>query len=354
MRNFTIKKGQRNKLLLQVCFFLLAGLVPSVVHPQNYRNIDAYLEDFRKNEMFIKKSLIDYTITIVESQMDSRSRVTAARIIEKIENINTILKNTDRGYKGNTELRDSFIKMNEKTLESLKNGSLILNDYDYQSSLTLSEIKENLTEKEKLFLSYYEELKNYEQSKKYFGKSHRVVFKKKQRKNILEYNARQNLLFYKINVIDEKLTKVITAVDKKGFTDCMTMIGVMHQDIMVRTAEYKNYFADNSLNEANIGYANFINSQNVQLQILFNDYATAYEELRLLKNSTAPETTEIVAAYNQTVRDYNAKKNLFYALFNQLQATKQTMYDKWFVINASFLKKNGEFDNIHERYAFVD
>ena len=33
-------------------------------------------------------------------------------------------------------------------------------------------------------------------------------------KNILQYNAYQNILFYKMNVIDEKLTSVVTAKDK--------------------------------------------------------------------------------------------------------------------------------------------
>jgi hypothetical protein len=340
--------------LLKVGLFLFVGILSTNLHSQNYRTIDAYLEDFGKNEMFIKKALMDYTVTIVESQLDSRSKVTSQRIVEKIENINKILKTTDKGFQGNTSLRDSFIKMNERTMQSLKNGSLILTDYDYQSNLSLPEIGENLNRKEQEMMNYYQELENYEKDKKYFGTCYKFHFKSPVGKNILEYNAQQNILFYKLNVMDEKLTKVITAMDRKGFMDCMNMIALMHEQIMLKTAQYNNYFRDNSLNEANIEYSTFINNQQAQLADLFNEYVTEYESLQALKNSKAPETNENVAQYNQTVRTYNAKKNAFYAVFDKLQATKNTMYNNWFVTNAEFLKHNGEFEALHGKFAYND
>lgn len=353
MKNTTTQNSKKSSLL-KVGLFLFVGLLTANLQAQNYRTIDAYLEDFGKNEMFIKKALMDYTVTIVESQRDSRSKVTAARIIEKIENMNALLMRTDKGFQGNTSLRDSFIKMNEKTVQSLKNGSLILCDYDYQSNLSLPEIGENLSRKETEMMNYYQELQNYEREKKYFGSCYRFHFKSPVGKNILEYNAYQNILFYKLNVMDEKLTKVITAVDQKGFNECMNMIALMHQQILEKTTKYNNYFKDNSLNEANIQYANFINDQKTKLATLFNEYATGYQTLQALKNSNAPETSENINAYNEAVRNYNAKKNMFYAVFNDLQNTKKTMYDNWFNVNSEFLKHNGEFDNIHTKFAYND
>lgn len=356
MKNSTINSPKRS-FLLQAAFLLFVGLLPAVSLSQNYRTVDAYIEDFGKNEMFIKKAMMDYTITIVESQLDSRAKTTAARIIDKITNINNVLRKTDKGFNGNTTLRDSFIKMNEKTIACLSNGSLILNDYDYQSSLSLPEIGENLSRKEAEMMGYYQSLQDYDRDKRSFGLAYKLHFKKPTGKNILEYNAYQNILFYKLNVMDEKLTKVVAAMDKKGFNDCMNMIALMHNDIMAKTASFNNYFKDNSLNNANIEYANLINNQTTQLSGLFNDYATANENLQALKKleaAEAPETPESIRVYNETVRDYNTKKNLFYAVFNDIQKTKDMMYDRWLVVNATFLKNNGEFENLHGQYAFND
>lgn len=357
MKNSTIKNSPKSSLLATAFFLLFVGLLPLISQSQNYRTIDAYMEDFGKNEMFIKKAMMDYTITIVESQLDSRSKATAARIVDKITNINNLLRKTDKGFEGNAMLRDSFIKMNELTIQSLNNGSLILNDYDYQSNLSLAEIGENLNKKESEMLAYYQSLQTYDSDRRSFGLQYRLHFKKPIGKNILEYNAHQNILFYKLNVMDEKLTKVVTAMDKKGFDECMNMIALMHQDIMTKTAGYTNYFKDNSLNNANIAYANLINNQRTQLSNLFNEYASAYEILQQLKKSTnaeAPDTEESAAVYNETVKDYNAKKNMFYAVFNDLQKTKDAAYDNWLVTNATFLKNNGEFENLHDRYASND
>ncbi len=351
MKNYTFKNSSINGFLAKVSFIVFVGLFPSVLQSQNYRTVEAYMVDFGKNEMFIKKAMMDYTVTIVESQLDTRSKSTASKIIDKINNINSVLKKTDKGFQGNTLLRKSFIKMNQLTIQSLTNGSLILNDYEYQSNLSLPEIGENLNRKEIELLGYYQGLKNYDTDKRNFGSCYKLRFKRSTGKNILEYNAHQNILFYKLNVIDEKLTKVVAAMDKKGFADCMNMIAFMHQDITNKTSDYKNYFKDNSLNDANIQYANLINDQRSQLSGLFNEYIAAYETLNALKKSTAPQSSNSIAVYNESARNYNAKKNLFYTAFSDIQKTKDLMYDKWLVVNATFLKNNGEFDNLHDKYA---
>jgi hypothetical protein len=356
MKNSTLINSTKSNSKMML-LFLFVGLFPTLVQSQNYRTINAYMEDFGKNEMFIKKALMDYTVTIVESQLDSRSKSTASKIIEKINNINNLLRRTDKGFQGNTMLRDSFIKMNELTIQSLSNGSLILNDYGYQSNLSLPEIGENLNKREAEMLAYYRGLQNYEQDKKAFASNFKLHFKKPVGKNILEYNALQNIMFYKLNVMDEKLTKVVTDMDKKGFDDCMDMIAVMNQEIVEKTNAHKNYFKDNSLNEANVEYSKLISNQGKQLSTLFNDYAVAYENLQQLKksnNAEAADTNESIEVYNESVREYNNKKNLFYAVFNDVQKTKDAMYNKWLAVNANFLKNNGQFENLHDTYAIND
>ena len=351
MKNSTITFGQKSFLNTLVCLILFVGL-PTLSYSQEYRNIEAYMDDFAKNELFVKKSFMDYSVTIVESQLYSRTQYTAERIITKLENLNTQLRKTNKGFEGNTLLRDSFIAMNQKTIDCLKNGSLILDDYDYQSKLSLPEIGENLNRKESQLIAYYEEVKNYENTKKMFAFSYKMHFTPSKGKNILRYNAYQNILFYKMNVIDEKLTAVVTSKDKKGFADCMDMIALMHNEIMAKTAQYKSEFKDTSLNDANVAYSNFIAGQKSTLADLFNQYVDQYNHLQTLKNSS--ETKESVTAYNNAVSNYNAAKNSFYAVFNKVQADKGTLYTNWLATNSSFLKNNGKFDSIYERYAFND
>ena len=351
MKKSTIKTGQKSNLQTLISFFLFVGLLPTIIHSQQYRTINAYMDDFAKNELYVKKSLMDYSVSIVESQLYSRTKYTADRIVTKLENMNTILRINNKGFEGNTLLRDSFIKLNQKTIDCLKNGSLILNDYDYQSNLSMLEIGENLSQKESQLIDYYQELKNYEQDKRNFALCYKLHLNTNKRKNILEYNAYQNILFYKMNVMDEKLTSVINAKDKKGFSDCMDMITLMHQQILDKTSEYKYEFKDTSLNDANIEYSNFIAGQKEKLTDLFNNYVDEYNALQALKNSSQPETNETTAAYNYAVKSYNIKKNLFYAVFNNLQSTKEKLYDNWLTINSAFLKNNGQFDSLYEKYA---
>ncbi|WP_291131118.1 hypothetical protein [Flavobacterium sp. UBA7682] len=350
MKNSSFKNILKNNLSSILCLILLVGFAPTSLYSQDYRYINAYMDDFGKNEMFIKKSLMDYSVTIVETQLASRSKATAGKIVEKLESINANLRNNNKGFENNTLLRDSFIKMNQKTIESLLNGSLILNDYDYQSTLSLAEIGVNFNQKEKDLASYYDEMKSYEKNKKAFGTKYNINFKSSNGKNVLEYNAYQNILFYKINVIDQKLTTVIKARDKKGFTDCLNSITVMHEATMVKTTQYNDNFKDNTLNNANIKYSNFINGQKAKFANLFNEYVDEHNALQVLKNSNASQTNETVANYNKVVRNYNAKKNSFYEVYNTIQSAKKILYDSWFVTNGTFLKNNGEFENIHSKY----
>lgn len=354
MKNSTLFLQTANRKSLMFALVALMVLFSRPVHAQDYRTIEAYMDDFGKNEMFVKKALIDYSATIVQSQRDSRSQSTSGRIIDKLASINKNLLANNKGFENNTLLRDSFIKMNEKTIESLKNGSLILNDYDYQSALPFNEILANLTQKEKAMTDYYQEVKNFDKSKRVFGSQFNVGFKNKSEKNVLEYNAKQNFLFYKMNVIDQKLVNLLHAKDQSGVAQCLQLIDAFHQEVLSKTSQYKDVFKDHSLNEANVKFANLIASQKSVLGDLFNDYVTESAKLAALKTSKAPETAAFVAAYNQQVKSFNATKNAFFAAFDQIQATKKAMVDQWVVANSKFLQKNSEFENIHERYTLPD
>ena len=351
MKIYTTKKNTKNNLQTLIYLFIFVGY-PTISYSQDYRNFSAYMNDFAQNELFVKKSLMDYSVSIVRAQLYSRTKATARRIVEKLENINTILKKYDKGFEGNTLLRDSFIRMNQKTIDCLNNGSLILNDYDYQSTLSLIEIEENFNRKEKLLIAYYQELRNYEKDKKIFASCHKMHFQTGKRRNILEYNAYQNILFYKMNVIDEKLSTIIASKDKKGFSDCLDMIEIMQQEVMTKTSEYKDDYKDTSLNDANIEYCNFIAGQKEKLNNLFNDYIDEYNALETLKNSSKPQTKETIVTYNEAVKSYNTKKNLFYTVFNKIQSTKDKLYENWLTINSIFLKNNGQFDSIYQKNAF--
>ena len=186
---------------------------------------------------------------------------------------------------------------------------------------------------------------------KMFASCYKMHFKPGTGKNILKYNAYQNILFYKMNVMDEKLNSVVAAKDKKGFSECMDMIALLHQEIINKTSDYKNEFKDTSLNDANIEYANFIAGQNEKLAGLFNDYIDQYNTLQSLKNSKS-QTPEAITAYNNAVRAYNNKKNSFYLVYDSLQSDKDKMYNDWLVTNSTFLKNNGKFDSIYDKYAF--
>ena len=354
MKNSTILNNSKNNQLSLSLLILLVSMLPNFLQAQDYRYINAYMDDFGKNEMFVKKSLMDYSVSIIESQTYTRSKATSGKIVDKLVNMNLIMKNTNKGFEKNTLLRDSFIKMNEKTIECLKNGSLILDDYDYQSTLSFVEINANMSQKDKDMVSYYQALKNYDTSKRAFGTQYNVSFKGNVGKNILEYNANQNILFYKINVIDQKLSALVKAKDKAGFAECFNNIDALHKKAITKTNLYRDNYKDNSMNDANVKYSNFICRQKVKLTTLFNDFVDEYTMLLVLKNSTKPQTPDVVAAYNQQVKTYNAKKNLFYAVSDAMQVTKKMLYNSWFVTNSKFLQNNSEFENIHDKYTIAD
>jgi hypothetical protein len=341
---------KNNPKFILYWFLLIIMLLPLFSFSQDYRNARAYILDFGKNEMYIKKSLIDYSITIVESHLEPRSIVTSQKIIDKLQNINSVLKSNDKGFNKDISLRDSFINMNEKTIEYLKNGSLILNDYQEQSGLSFTEILNNLNRRQIEVQKYFDELKKYELIKKEFGLKYNIEIRNYNDKNVFEYNSIQNVVFYKINIIDDKLISLINEKDKNGVLMCLNFLDAIYDDLITKTTIHKNDFSDETLNDATIEYGNFIYSQKQKIVPLFIDYVNEYDTFQKIKNEFTTETPESVTQYNLAVRNYNLKKNLFFDALYETQYKKKVMYNNWFITNGSFLKNNVEFENIHDKY----
>ena len=84
----------------------------------------------KKNELFVKESLMEYSLAIMDASSDVRIETTLEKIYNKLENINLNLLKNDIGIGDNnskdTGLRDAFIKLNVKTITLLKNKSLKL------------------------------------------------------------------------------------------------------------------------------------------------------------------------------------------------------------------------------------
>ena len=126
----------------------------------------------------------------------------------------------------------------------------------------------------------------------------------------------------------------------------------MHQEIITKTNLYKNDYKDTTLNDANVEYSNFILGQKDKLNDLFNNYADAYNAVQLLKNPSYTQTKLSIEAYNNAVKTFNNKKNLFYTVFNTIQLNKVKMYNNWLTTNSSFLKNNGHFESIYDKYVY--
>ena len=62
MKNSTLKNNEKSNLILMICLLLFVGY-PTISNSQTYRTINAYMDDFAKNELYVKKSLMDYSVS---------------------------------------------------------------------------------------------------------------------------------------------------------------------------------------------------------------------------------------------------------------------------------------------------
>lgn len=355
MRTTLLKIDKKKYLFFTFLLFITSTI--SFSQEDNsigYRTLKAYVDDFAKNELYIKKSLIEYSNTIIENQLESRSVSTSKKIIEKLKNINSIIRQNDKGFEKNTLLRDSFIKMNEKTIECLSNGTLIMNDYVLLSQLSVSEINTTLSKREVALKSYFEELRQFEKNKKEFGRMNNIKIKSLTGENVLEYNAYQNVLFFKINVLDEKINASIISINDNDFKESIKALDNAYLDVISKTTLYKSTFVDTSLNNENLTYSYFIHSQKKKIIPVFNDFSTAFISLQKLKKTTNNLSQESIEVYNVAVKSYNLKKNALFDILDVIQKNKKIMYNKWLVVNRTFLKNNVKFTDIYEGYTVND
>jgi len=322
---------------------------------QNYRNAKAYITDFGRNELFVKESLMEYSTSIIDASPDDRIQTTLERIYNKLEDVNINLTKNDRGVYGDTGLRDAFIKLNNKTITLLKNKSLKLNDYQVQSNLDYSEIFKNYAYKESEIAKYYSEILNYESTKRDFGLKYKINIRNFNKKNVFEYNAYQNLIFYKLNVLDDKLIQLFKYRKVEDVLECVNFMSSVAQESLTKTDLFKDDFTDTSLNEANIELINFIIKQNETLVPLYQEYILASEDFQKIKTKFL-ETNEVIKVedYNIEVRRYNTVKNSFFDALHENQIIKSALLKRWYITNSLFLKNNIEFENLYEKFTNLD
>lgn len=351
MRNvYSLKIGFKKIVLLKILFIVSFFSFEKLL-AQNYRIEYAYINDFGKNEVYIKESIIEYSQSIIDNNSLDRTQAKLNTTLKKLININFILEQNDKGIDGDTSLRDAFMKLNSKTIELLNSKILVLTDYQEQSELSCSEIVNTFSLKEIELKNYYNELANYENVKKEFGTKHRVIIRSASEKEVLEYNAFQNFTFYKMNVIDEKLIQLISSNNLEESTICMDFLLQTGQEELQKIEAFSTQFNDNSLGAANKQFIELLQIQKDELIPLFTEFIKIQSDFTATKkqfeNNDAGISVEI---YNQKVRDYNNIKNAFYDKLNALQDEKSTLITNWHITNSNFLNRNLKFENIYDKY----
>jgi hypothetical protein len=252
-------------------------------------------------------------------------------------------------------LKNALVDLNVSVIEYLKNQDNDMNDYKEQSQLSLLEIEENFKKKDLAIEVLYSKFRKYEMTKKEFGIRYNIPIKNDTGFNIYEYNTNQNLIFYKINVLDEKLLVLIDNKDVNQIKECAHLLVNTCNQSLQKTAIYKDYFSDRSLNDANITFSEFFLNQDEILIPAAIDYITFSEQFQKIKclfeENNASMTIE---EYNAEVKKYNDLKNKFnYTLFS-VNVNKNPLIDSWLKTNSDFLKNNIDFDIDNYKYVGTD
>lgn len=342
------------KTLVKISVFTWL-LSATFLQAQNYRNAKAYVTDFGKNELFVKESLMEYSKSIIDFTPNSRVNSTLERIYLKLESLNENLLRNDIGIDGDTGLRDAFIQLNQKTVALLKNKSLKLNDYTFQSGLPYAEIFKNYAYKEQEIAHYYAQILSYEQSKKEFGLKYNITIRHYNKRNVFEYNAYQNLVFYKINILDDKLIQLLKNRNIEQVSECIHYMNTISQELKAKTIAYKNDYEDQSLIEANLEFLQFISKQNEIIFPLYQEYVAVYDTFQnTKKNFLEQNDNSNVEVYNAEVVRFNRIKNTFFDTLYDLQVKKSDLVNRWYVTNSLFLKNNIEFEDLYDKFTTTD
>ena len=252
------------------------------LHSQEYRNAEAYIKDFEKNETYVKNALIEYSSSIIYDQLDARIEITLNRIYHKLEAINTNLTINDKGFKGDLSLNNAFIKMNNSTISHLKNKSLPI-DYNKQKSLDFPDIFKCFKIRQQEINNYYLLIVEYNNSKRNFCMRNKIAkIRYFSKKKIFEHEAHQSFIFFKLNLLDAKLCDLLLTTDIENVRKCFTFLNQICDESIVETEKYKNVLIDQSLNNENIALIQFLIQQNKSLIPLYNNYIQVLNELNFL------------------------------------------------------------------------
>ena len=197
----------------------------------------------------------------------------------------------------------------------------------------------------------YVKFKNYENIKKEFGEKYNIPIKYYTGFNIYEYNTYENLIFYKINVLDEKLMTAIRDRDLPTIETCNSLIVNTCNESLQKTADYKNQYHDETLNNANILFSNFFLMQDKLLIPTTVSFFEVSEKFQKTKCSLEEDSKCItIVEYNNQVREYNELKNKFYDTLYEINVKKNSLINKWVTTNSEFLKNNFSFDITDYKY----
>lgn len=326
--------------------FLLIFFGTTNFFAQNYRNATAYIADFGKNELYLKESLLEYNKTMTVAVVKDRTNVTLNTIYTKLENINATLLKNDIGYKNDIALRDAFISLNNKTVELFKNNVLTLNDYKEMSKKSILEIDAIFIRNDSEIKKYYAAVNNYEKTKRKFGLKYDIKISSYLTTNILEYNAKENFIFYKISVIDEKYTNLLREEKSEEATACLQYLIKMSDIALSELAVYRKTADDITVNAINQQYIEFIKNRNQITYSFYLQYQNSKKELEIAKKDANLSAEK----YNEKVREYNAVKNSYFAKYGAIQSEKQLMIKKFHETNSAYLRKNVQFENDFNRY----
>lgn len=309
------------------------------LHSQEYRNAEAYIKDFEKNETYVKNALIEYSSSIIYDQLDARIEITLNRIYHKLEAINTNLTINDKGFKGDLSLNNAFIKMNNSTISHLKNKSLPI-DYNKQKSLDFPDIFKCFKIRQQEINNYYLLIVEYNNSKRNFCMRNKIAkIRYFSKKKIFEHEAHQSFIFFKLNLLDAKLCDLLLTTDIENVRKCFTFLNQICDESIVETEKYKNVLIDQSLNNENIALIQFLIQQNKSLIPLYNNYIQVLNELNILKENLDDNNNEVfLKNYNEKILLVNSTKNLFFDNLSVIQSQKKVLLDKWYLLKNNFLK----------------
>jgi hypothetical protein len=295
--------------------------------------------------------MIEYSKSIIQQSPENRKEITLDKLIDKLENINQILTTTDKGYKKDNSLKEALWNLNTKVIYFLRNDFLNLKDYQQQSLLSDSEIKVNFNQKENNIKQFFQELKKYDNHKKEFALKYNIVIKTTKQKNIFEYNANQNFIFYKLNILDGKLTKAIENKNVQEIIKANESLVTEAYQALKETSILETEFTDQTLNNSSKEFVYFLlkqSDESVQSTLAFLNFYNAFQKV---KESTAlSNDLSTIEQYNAQVREYNQLKNNFNTQQNQLQIKKEQLRKEWFDANSNFLINNIDFDNLNTSF----